>query len=276
MGLGPWEEIDVQDVWTGSPALSPPVGAPLPGRLAKPRREGLTVVMDKGLGLAATRDVLEVAAAHIDLWKLAFGTAALYPGRLLQEKIALVRSYGVDPYPGGTFIEAAYLQGRVPAVFEYVRRMGFAAVEISDGTIRLARHERRALIRAAREAGLRVLAEVGKKDPDRQPPPEALAEQGLLDLEDGAEYVIVEARESGRGVGIYDKAGEVKEDCLAVLAGALPVDRVIWEAPQKPQQQALILRFGANVSLGNVPPGEALALESLRQGWRGDTLALVT
>jgi phosphosulfolactate synthase len=40
----------------------------------------------------------------------------------------------------------------------------------------------------------------------------------------------------------------------------------------KNQQQALILRFGVNVNLGNIPADEILALEALRQGVRGDTL----
>jgi len=40
----------------------------------------------------------------------------------------------------------------------------------------------------------------------------------------------------------------------------------------KNQQQALILRLGINVNLGNIPLDDILALEALRQGVRGDTL----
>ena len=32
------------------------------------------------------------------------------------------------------------------------------------------------------------------------------------------------------------------------------------------------MQFGANVNLGNIPPEEALPLETLRLGLRGDTL----
>ena len=35
---------------------------------------------------------------------------------------------------------------------------------------------------------------------------------------------------------------------------------------------SMILRFGPNVSLGNIPPEDILALEALRNGLRGDTL----
>jgi phosphosulfolactate synthase len=50
------------------------------------------------------------------------------------------------------------------------------------------------------------------------------------------------------------------------------LDKIMWEAPLKNQQQYLILRFGPNVNLGNVPTVDILALEALRQGLRGDTL----
>ena len=93
------------------------------------------------------------------------------------------------------------------------------------------------------------------------------------DLEQGAFKVIVEAREAGKGVGIYDKEGKVKEDEVnGIISGVEDVNCLIWEAPIKNQQQYLIMRFGINVNLGNVPPEEILALEALRQGLRGDTL----
>jgi phosphosulfolactate synthase len=57
-----------------------------------------------------------------------------------------------------------------------------------------------------------------------------------------------------------------------IIAGAKDVKDLIWEAPLKNQQQDLILRFGPNVNLGNIPHEDILALEALRQGVRGDTL----
>jgi len=49
------------------------------------------------------------------------------------------------------------------------------------------------------------------------------------------------------------------------------VNNLIWETPIKSQMQALILRFGTNVNLGNILPGEILTLEALIRGLRGDT-----
>lgn len=247
--------------------------APIAGREEKPRQVGLTVVMDKGLGPVATRDLLTVAGNYIDFWKFGFGTAVLHPAARLQEKLALLRGAGICPYPGGTLLEAAEVQGQAEPFLRRVRQLGFGAVEVSEGTIPLTPRRRRELVLMARDLGLRVLAEVGKKDPAAQPTPESLVEQALADLAAGAEYVIIEGRESGCGVGIYDPTGGMREEVLQVLTAHLPLERIIWEAPTKRNQQALILRLGPNVSLGNVPPAEAVALEALRTGLRGDTLA---
>lgn len=209
-----------------------------------------------------------------DFIKLGFGTSALYPPRLLQQKVELIRSFAVDVYPGGTLLEAAVLQGRGAAVLGRYPALGFTAVEVSDGTVPVAADTRRALIDQARELGLRVLTEVGRKDTAAQPEPAALVEQARRDLDWGADHVIIEGRESGAGVGIYDPGGSVQEAALETLARSLPAAGVIWEAPRPDQQQALIARFGANVSLGNVPPADVVALEAIRNGLRSDTLRL--
>ncbi|MCL6612741.1 MAG: phosphosulfolactate synthase [Peptococcaceae bacterium] len=80
---------------------------PLEGRLFKPRSQGLTMIIDKGMGLAETRDLLNIAGEHIDFIKLAFGTSALYNKNVLPEKIELAKSHGIEIYPGGTFLDVA-------------------------------------------------------------------------------------------------------------------------------------------------------------------------
>ena len=107
------------------------IEAPLPGRTAKPRHHGQTMVIDKGLGLSQTGDLLELAAEYIDFWKFTFGTAALYTPELLRAKVNLIRSYGVDVYPGGTFLEVALTQGALEPYLERSRAMGFTCIEMS-------------------------------------------------------------------------------------------------------------------------------------------------
>lgn len=80
---------------------------PLGNRESKPREYGLTMVIDKGLGLGETRDLLNVSAKYIDFIKLGFGTPALYSPEVLAEKIDIIRTEDIDVYPGGTFLEVA-------------------------------------------------------------------------------------------------------------------------------------------------------------------------
>ncbi|MDA8235635.1 MAG: phosphosulfolactate synthase [Clostridia bacterium] len=245
---------------------------PIGGRTPKPRSSGLTMVMDKGLGLAAVRDLLETGAPYIDFIKLGFGTSALVDEKFLKEKINLIRSYGVDIYPGGTFLEIACQQNKIPDYLAYAQDIGFTFLEVSDGTITMTPQVRAALITGAREAGFGVITEVGKKDPRDQLPITEIIQQVKFDLAHGAYKVILEGRESGKGIGLYDNNGEVKQDDLATFTNSIDdIKAIIWEAPLKSQQQELLMKFGPNVNMGNINPSEVLALEALRVGLRGDT-----
>ena len=244
-------------------------------RYARPRTVGITMVIDSGLGVAATEDLLGVAAAHIDHWKFGFGTSALVPLAVLSRKLECLAAEDIITYPGGTLLEAAIMQQHCRVFMRRAKALGFRAVEVSDGTIELPKDRRRRVIGCAIDAGLTVLSEVGSKDPTQQPEPEALAEQAALDIEWGSQWVVIEGRESGEGIGVYDSHGGIKQDYLETIVSHLgeKADRLIWEAPKKSQQAYLIQRFGPNVGLGNIDPGQVIALEALRSGLRFETLS---
>jgi len=249
------------------------VDAPVTERSEKPRRIGLTMVIDKGLGLNATQDLLDTAAPYIDFIKFAFGTSVLYTSEILAEKVRMIRSYGVDVYPGGTLLELAGLQGQREAFLASAARIGFTAVEVSEGTIELQRRERQRLIKGARRAGLRVISEVGKKDRAARMNPDDVVAQVEEDLDCGAEVVIVEGRDSGRGVGVYDDDGGPREALIeGIVSNVSRPSRLMWEAPIVAQQQYWLRRVGPNVNLGNVQTNDAITLEATRVGLRGDTL----
>lgn len=246
-------------------------------RLRRPRATGVTMVIDIGLGLSAMRDILDLAGQHIDQWKFGFGTTALMPRTALEAKLALLKERDILSYPGGTLLEAAVVQEHCRVFMTRAAELGFSAAEISEGTIDLPSERRRRMIDCARSAGLQPITEVGRKDPERQPEAEDLAAQVLRDLDWGAAWVIVEGRESGQGVGIYDRAGDIRASFLDEMTRLLgdAATRVIWEAPLRAQQAYLVCRFGANVSLGNIPPQQCLALEALRCGLRFETFTAV-
>ncbi|HBN95066.1 MAG TPA: phosphosulfolactate synthase, partial [Firmicutes bacterium] len=93
------------------------------------------------------------------------------------------------------------------------------------------------------------------------------------DLANGAEKVIIEGRDSGKGVGIYNAEGKINDELLQALVGGVKDhSHLIIEAPQTSQHNYLLVHLGPNVNLGNVQPHDVLTLESTRVGLRGDTL----
>jgi len=249
------------------------ITAPVPSRSSKPRETGLTMVIDKHMGMHRMRDLIQTAGDYIDVVKLTFGTSAFYNEDFLIQKNSLLTSSGIDVMPGGTFCEVAVWQCRLEVYLNRARQLGFSAIEVSDGTINMDLQTRGEAIKKALEAGFKVYTEVGKKDPREALPWDDIHRLIKFDTASGAFKVIIEAREAGKGVGIFDQDGKIKQEELdSILAGLDDPERVMWEAPMKNQQQALIIRAGTNVNLGNIPPDEILALEALRQGLRGDTL----
>ena len=51
----------------------------LPVRPGKPRRTGITHVLDRGLPLSQATDLLEQNESYVDVWKLGWGIAYLDP-----------------------------------------------------------------------------------------------------------------------------------------------------------------------------------------------------
>lgn len=246
---------------------------PVPDRSRKPRRSGFTMLIDKGLGLNATRDLVDLAADYVDDVKLTFGTSAFYDEEVIRQKIRLLREAEIEVMPGGTFLEVAIWQGALDGYLKRAGELGFSFVEISDGTIPFDDDTRLRTIEQARRAGFGVITEVGRKDFSETPEFEVLAGQIQRDLEAGAFKVIIEAREAGTGTLLYDERGKVREGAIERFSQAVAdPNAILWEAPLKAQQQHLILAFGPNVNLGNVAPEDILALEALRVGLRGDTL----
>src|SRR5688572_2447513 len=88
----------------------------IPERIPKPRRSGLTMVMDKGLSIEEARNFLSIGKPHVDIVKLGFGTSYVTPN--LREKIELYHSHDIPVYFGGTLFEAFLIRGQFD---DYIR-----------------------------------------------------------------------------------------------------------------------------------------------------------
>jgi phosphosulfolactate synthase len=239
----------------------------IPNRTVRPRTDGVTMVMDKGLSMRQAEDFLAVGTDYVDFVKLGFGTSVVTKN--LKEKIKLYTSAGMKVYLGGTLLEAFIVRDKFEEYVKCISDLGLNCAEVSDGSITLDHDKKCDLIhRLSRE--FTVLSEVGSKEEGVIIHPARWISMMQSELEAGAFKVIAEARESGT-VGIFHKNGSAHTLLINRIVNKVKIENIIWETPQKSQQVYFIKLFGANVNLGNIGPDDVIPLETLRLGLRGDT-----
>ena len=239
----------------------------LPDRSSKPRNNGITMVMDKGLSLQEVENFLENGNHYTDIVKLGFGTSVFT--NKLQDKINLYKSANIPVYLGGTLFEAYIVRNQFDDYVKLIEKLGITHIEVSDGSLDM-NHDVKCNYINTLAKNFTVLSEVGSKDAEKIIPPYEWIEQMETELQAGAWKVIGEARESGT-VGIFRGTGEVRSGLVAEIIRKIPQADVIWEAPKKEQQVWFIQLYGSNVNLGNIAPNEIIPLETLRMGLRGDS-----
>lgn len=239
----------------------------LPFRDEKPRVKGMTMVIDKGHSIRQVEDYLTIAAEYIDVVKLGWGTSVVTP--TLKEKIKVYQSAGIPVYFGGTLFEIFYIRKQLDDYRRALEDYGISHLEISDGSVDITTEDKCELISEFAK-DFTVFSEVGSKDANKILAPYQWVEMMRTELEAGSSKVIAEARESGT-VGMFRSSGEVRSDLIAEILHEIPSEKILWEAPQKSQQAWFIKLLGSDVNLGNIAPAEALPLETLRLGLRGDT-----
>ncbi len=242
----------------------------IPDRHVKPRQQGITMVMDKGLSVEEARNFMSVSHPHVDIVKLGFGTS--YVTSQLKEKLEVYKSYDMPVYFGGTLFEAFLIRNQFEDYISICKEFGVGYMEVSDGSINIPHAEKCGYIEKLTKYGI-VLSEVGSKDAAHIIPPYKWIELMKAELASGSTYVIAEAREAGN-VGIYRGSGEVREGLVQEILTQIPEEKIIWEAPQKAQQLYFLELIGCNVNLGNIAPTEVIPLEAMRIGLRGDTFFL--
>jgi len=239
----------------------------IPERPKRPRENGITMVMDKGLSIRETENFLEGNSEHADLIKFGFGTALVTTH--LERKIQLYREAGMEVYFGGTLFEAFVARNMFEDYLRMLDKYKMDLAEVSDGSIVIPHDKKLEYIRILAKRG-KVLSEVGSKEQGIIISPGKWIKMMSTELEAGSWMVIAEGRESGT-VGIFRPNGTPHTLLVNKIINKVPIERIMWEAPQKNQQVWFIKLFGANVNLGNIAPHELVAMECLRLGLRGDT-----
>jgi phosphosulfolactate synthase len=247
--------------------MNTPILPFLPERAAKPRQTGIAMVMDKGLSVREAEDFVESAGHLADFVKLGFGTSLV--GNKVKEKVKVYHDANIKVYAGGTLFEAFVIRNMFDGYLKFIDQLGLDTVEVSDGSMAMDHDVKCEYIHKLAQS-YTVLSEVGSKESSILIAPARWIEMMQKELQAGAFKVIGEARESGN-VGIYRTTGKAHVTLINKILAKVQADKLLWEAPLKPQQVWFIKNFGANVNLGNIAPADLIPLETLRLGLRGDT-----
>ncbi|MBC7485768.1 MAG: phosphosulfolactate synthase [Cytophagaceae bacterium] len=239
----------------------------IPSRTLKPRQDGFTMVMDKGLSIREAEGLLEVASDYIDIVKLGWATSYVTPK--LKEKLAVYKAAGIPTYFGGTLFEAFIVRNQFEEYRKILDKFDMPFAEVSDGSVDMNHDQKCEYIRILAKQ-VTVLSEVGSKDVEKVIPPYKWIQLMQSELDAGAWKVIGEAREGGN-VGLFRASGEVRSGLVEEILTQIPSEKIIWEAPQRDQQVWFIKLLGSNVNLGNIAPHEVIPVETLRLGIRSDT-----
>jgi phosphosulfolactate synthase len=245
---------------------------PVPNREAKPRRKGLTMMIDWGLPYRLQMDCLESQGLYVDEAKIAGSIARVMPGETLKMKIDAYKSEKIFTFPGGLFAEVAMAKGRYDEFLQEAAAAGFSGIEISDNLLTIEpQGKKKAIEKAVNEYGMTVMGEVGRKEG------RMTKEELILDVENcleaGASLVLLEAHELFHG--------EIRADVFQDLTRRVPLEKLMFELPVTVLPDVtktyktkilfwMIKEFGPEVNLANVEWDEIYFIEISRRGISGE------
>jgi phosphosulfolactate synthase len=230
-----------------------------------------TSPFDPGYDLGTLQGHLEQSAHLMAILKLSMACWMVASEAVSRAKLAAARRRGVATVAGGGPFEVAVAQDRLAAYLDLCASMGFDRIECGQGFTE-APLDPQAVVAMAHQRGLEVQFELGSKHggPFTGEAVAALIATGRRWLDAGARELVIEARESARGVGLFDEGGRFERRLADRLAEAFGLDLVAFEAPTKPSQFALLDHFGPEVRLCNVRLEELLRVEIYRRGLHAD------
>ena len=227
-----------------------------------------TMVIDRML--PGIQESLEWTSGFMTVAKMGWGLPLLLEETEVRKRVQMYRQYGVDVSNGGTMLEIASSKNKTMKALDHILDAGFTVIELSEGVIDIPNREKKMVAEFAREHAMKLHIEVGRKNAGNQLSLEDTIDgiNSALDFE--PDLVIIEGRETGRSVEIYDNEGHIKWDWVSRIIENFDQSRIMFEAPLEEQQAQLITKLGPYVNLGNVSLLSVLPLQSQRSGFRGD------
>ena len=244
-------------------------------RQEKPRTRGVTEIRGPyyaPVGPRYLEDVFETMGRYVDALKFAGGSFTLLPRDALRRIIDVCHRHDVLVSTGG-FIEYVVTQGK-EAVDRYVaecKDVGFDIIEVSSGFITLPTDDWLRLVDRVQKAGLKAKPEVGIQfGAGGASAAEALKAEGTRDvdwtiqqakrfLDAGAYLIMIESE------GITENVKTRRTDVVARIAGALGLEKVMFEAADPEVFAWYVKNYGPEVNLF-VDHSQIVQFEALRRG----------
>ena len=239
-----------------------------------PDIKAATSPFDPGYDLVTLSNHLEQSHHLISILKMSMACWIIANEDITRRKIKAAQKYGVPTTTGGGPFEVAYVQGKLDQYLDLVADFGFSRIECGEGFTDISLNEKE-IVKKAIDRGLEVQFELGKKHAGAftEDTVDALIDQGKRWLNAGACQLVVEARESAKGVGLFNEEGNLNVTFADRFVNAFGHGVVMFEAPNKPSQFALLDHFGRDVHLCNVRIEELLRVEIYRRGLHSDAFS---
>jgi phosphosulfolactate synthase len=233
--------------------------------------ERRTSPFDPGYDPVTLASHLEQSAHLMSTLKISMACWLVANEASTRHKVAAACANGVPTVTGGGPFEVAVAQRRLSEYLDLCADIGVTRIEAGEGFTELDLRPS-TVVAMSNRRGLDVQFELGKKHGGAFTDSRvaALIDQGKRWLDAGSVQLVVEARESACGVGLFDEQGRFDARLADRFAAAFDLDTVIFEAPNKASQFALIDHFGRDVALCNVRLEEVLRVEIYRRGLHSD------
>lgn len=235
----------------------------------------LTCPFDPGYDSVTVESHIEQSAHLIASLKISMACWQIANENATRRKIAAARKHNVPVVTGGGPFEVAVAQGQLEAYLDLCADLGVTRIECGEGFTDLTLAPGY-VVNLARERRLEVQYEMGKKHegPFTEESLQEAIDRGHSWLDAGAAQLVVEARESAQGVGMFDDDGALNTAYADRFAEEFGLEVAIFEAPNKSSQFAFLEHFGQRVQLCNVRLEELLRVEIFRRGLHSDAFSI--
>ncbi|MEN9582304.1 MAG: hypothetical protein RL641_258 [Candidatus Parcubacteria bacterium] len=238
-------------------------------KIGIPATTPLLIPFDPGYDPNTLSGHLEQSNHLMKCFKISMATWMVCDIGSLEKKMHILKKYPIPIIAGGGPFEIANAKGVVEDYFHLCKSIGFDIIEVSNGFTDNA-IDSKYIFSLAKDYDVRIQYEIGRKY-------EGTLDTGTLDkqintgkswLDQGAQYIVIEALESAHNVGIFDTDGNLISKVVDQILKAFNnnFENLVFEAPTKSSQFQLIDYLGEKVILSNIRLEEILRVHIYRLG----------